>query len=119
MAFAPPSRGGLDECPCYYVDMAQPRHRKPVALTLDPDVRRAADDLLAKLPTKVSLSALVDELLEGFVTQVGPLLDDLLEADPSTRITAMHAMTGRLLGVLGAELAETVRAIESTEVRKE
>lgn len=99
--------------------MAQRVHRKPVTLTLDPDVRQAADQLLAKLPVKVSLSSLVNELLEEFVVNVGPVLDDVVNADPNQRVAALHSMTGRLVGNMGEQLALTTRAIQEQESRKE
>lgn len=99
--------------------MAQRVHRKPVTLTLDPDVRQAADQLLAKLPVKVSLSSLVNELLEEFVVTVGPSLDEVMNAEPAERVSALHSMTGRLVGSVGVQLAEITRAIEEKGNREE
>ena len=77
------------------------------------------DDLLAQLPVKMSLSALVDELLEEFIVTVGPMVKQLAEAEALDRVQFMHQLAGQQMLRFGQEFAETVRAMEESAARKE
>lgn len=99
--------------------MAQQRHRKPVTLTLEPTVRQAADQLLAQLPVKLSLSSLVNELLSEWVVNVGPFVAEAMTGDAADRIAAMHRITGQAVERMGQGMADATRAIEEQENRKE
>ena len=90
-----------------------------MTLTLDPDVRAAADELLAQLPTRMSLSSLVDELLREFVTTVGPMVAKVTEASPLDRVRVMHELAGQQMLRFGQEYAEAVRAATEGEPGKE
>jgi len=100
--------------------MAEQYRVKPkVTLTLDPDVRAAADQLLRELPGKMSLSALVDMLLADFVGNVGPMVKRLAEADPLERVTLMHQLVGQQMFEFGAELQESLKDYESARANEE
>lgn len=89
--------------------MAEQHRKKPkVTLTLDPEVRAAADQLLTELPGKMSLSALVDELLRDFVTTVGPMVKQVIEASPLDRVNTLHQLAGQQMLSFGEEVAKTV-----------
>lgn len=89
--------------------MAEQYRKKPkVTLTLDPEVRAAADQLLSELPGKMSLSALVDELLREFVTTVGPMVKQVIEASPLDRVNTLHQLAGQQMLSFGEEVSKTV-----------
>lgn len=109
----------MGECTCYSFGMAtQARKRPTVSLTLDPEIRAAADELLAQLPGRMSLSELVDELLGEFVTTVGPMVKQVVEASPLDRVNTLHQLAGQQMFAFGKEYAETVEYVKQLEAAR-
>jgi len=97
--------------------MAQPRNRPTVNLTLDADVLDATRAVLERIPGRMSLSQLVDELLRDFVLNMGPLIDELeATTDPVERLRALDAMFGKQVRDLSTTFTEAVRT--APEVKK-
>lgn len=99
--------------------VAQPRKKPVVTLTLDADVRAAADELLAQLPTRVSLSSLVEQLLREFVATVGPVLGQLDDASPADRVRILHELGGTQVLRVAEALGEAVTAAKGSQPGRE
>lgn len=92
--------------------------KQKVTLSLDPDAYRGIRAILARIPGKPSVSALVDDLFRQFVGQVGPLLDEV-EADPATQARALLAFHGSIVRESSVELDELLRTLDVQEAGKE
>jgi hypothetical protein len=90
--------------------------KQKVTLTLNRDIYRRTRELLTKLPGVPSVSSVVDQLLDQFVTTMGPIIDDVFSTDPDTQISALT----RLYGDMALDLAGAIRAVQaSSEKQKE
>lgn len=74
--------------------------------------------MLARMPKKVSLSELVDDLLKEFVLRIGPVVTDLVEADPSDRIALLEQFSGQMMLQFGKEFVETVEHFQALEIAR-
>src|SRR5690606_11559815 len=90
----------IDNCTWYRSRMAQARKRPTVSLTLDPEVRAAAQEVLKELPFRMSLSELIDTLLSEFVRTTWPVLRKVAGAPAADRLAVLQAFTVESVGRL-------------------
>jgi hypothetical protein len=81
-------------------------NKQKVTLSLDPDIYRRTRETLDTLPGTPSVSALVDELLDGFTKTAGPAL-----AAVSRGVPPKDALTQ----IFAAAAAELVRIDEQED----
>ena len=82
--------------------------KQKVTLSLDPEIYQRTRDALSILPGTPSISALVDQLLDGFATTVAPALSAVARGE-----SQQQAMTH----LFGAAFDEAIRIHEEEEAK--
>ena len=97
--------------------MAQPRRRPTVSLTLNPDTLQETRALLERFPgRRLSVSALVDDLLSQFVVTFKPMVDRLEQTDDrAAQLEILHAFFGMQMAGVSEQFTKLVRATQPEE----
>lgn len=92
--------------------------KQKVTLSLNSDIYKRTKDFLALLPGKPSVSSLVDDVLEQFLTRFGEAFKKAQEEGLSPRefMKVWHADT---MTDVSVEYAELVRMLKEKEEKKE
>ena len=90
-------------------------------MTLDRENFFKLKALLSRIPGKPTISGLVDELLTGFVDQMGPLLSGSFDdrAALLRQLTEFHSSSTIQQSLAFKELADTIRTKEAEEAGEE
>jgi hypothetical protein len=86
--------------------------KRAVNLSLTSDHYEAVRELLAKLPGKPSVSALVDGMLRDFAVHVGPHLEKIAAVSPLERVQAVKQIHADLLATVSVHYVDTVRTLQ-------
>lgn len=90
-------------------------------MTLDRENFFKLKALLSRIPGKPTISGLVDELLAGFVDQVGPLLEGSWDdrAEMLRRLTDFHSASTVQQSLAFKELSDVIHTKEAEVSREE
>lgn len=86
--------------------------KKRVNFTIDYDYYERFRELLSELPTKPSVSFMMNEFIKGMVEYLEPTVDALSSADSGDRIRALKGIHADMLINATRELGDTVHTIE-------
>jgi hypothetical protein len=95
-------------------------NKQKVTLTLNKDIYKRTRELVDNLPGKPSVSSLVDDLLDQFVTTMQPAFREVLfSKEAAVQAEALKRVHGELVTLMGLELAGTIRVVEVNSKKEE
>lgn len=89
------------------------KHKQKVTLTLNKEVYARAREFVNGLPGNPSVSSLVDEVLDAYLTGTAPLMDAVKSGDEAAQIETLKRLYGEMSTALGLEFGDTIRAMEA------